>query len=339
MYSLFLWGRVEGWGGGDSRVPQSIAGPRIETKTHSRSHTHLRMSNVEWASTLRKPVHTWGWHANSIQGAGPGIGTYSVCVITVYGSISRMTYTCYFFHKRGLKTPSFKTRLRGWCHFEFAELQWLSYEKQAAKHVSFTVTSRHFTLGNKEGGKGDCDRSSVPYWNKSTTWMIYLFPSLKSREMPSPPLLLFELCSRSTWGGQHHARQWVARLLSLYFIYAEKVHTKGEKGVQPLWPEAISSVTPRALTKCMKQKHTCILFQQKRMRWVSDDSLKKKLAKAESCYVQCFSQIPGLYHWIWMSNKVLVMAWQYQSTEAVSYEAIWYKSVTWLPLRLLIMHD
>lgn len=62
----------------------------------------------------------------------------------------------------------------------------IELHKQPAEEVRFTVTSRHFSLGNKESGKRDCDRSSVAYWNKSPNWMIYLFPLFEAEKCCLP---------------------------------------------------------------------------------------------------------------------------------------------------------
>lgn len=70
--------------------------------------------------------------------------------------------------------------------FQIWRIMVIELHKQPAEEVWFTVTSRRFTLGNKESGKRDCDRSSVAYWNKSPTWMIYLFPLFEAEKCCLP---------------------------------------------------------------------------------------------------------------------------------------------------------
>lgn len=73
--------------------------------------------------------------------------------------------------------------------------------------------------------------------------MIYLSPHFEARNTVSP-LPLFELRWRSTWGGQHQARQSAVKLLPSYLVYAERRCTQKGEGVQQLQPEAIWYWTP-----------------------------------------------------------------------------------------------
>lgn len=114
--------------------------------------------------------------------------------------------------------------------YQIWRLMVIELHKQPAEEVRFSVTSRRFTLGNKESGKRDCDRSSVAYWNKSPTWIIYLFsPSLKRRDAASP-LPPFELRRWSTWGGQRRARQSTVKLLSPYLVYCMRRDSAYKRG-------------------------------------------------------------------------------------------------------------
>lgn len=146
-------------------------------------------------------------------------------------------YTCFFkwqatnLSTRWSHSSTFLKASTSTVSFQIWRIIVIELHKQPAEEVRFAVTSRRFSSKNKESGKGDCDRSSVAYWNKSPTWMIYLFPPpLWSREMLSPQLPLFELRWRSTWGGQRHARQWGCEaLVPIFSLCRETVHTKVER--------------------------------------------------------------------------------------------------------------
>lgn len=102
------------------------------------------------------------------------------------------------------------------CHFTFEELKWLSCINNLQRKSDFTVTSRRFTLGNKEmWKKGLWSQLRGILEQKPSLNDLSFLPALKQRNAVSP-LPLFELRWWSTWGGQHHARQLALKRLSSY---------------------------------------------------------------------------------------------------------------------------
>lgn len=128
----------------------------------------------------------------------------------------------------------------------------IELHKQPAEEVRFPVTSRRFTLGNKESGKRDCDRSSVAYWNKSPTWMIYLFPPLWSIRNAVSPLPLFELRLVEYLGRAAPCKTVGCEALVPIFSLCMRQCIQKGKGVQRFWPEAILCRAPWAWTKCVR---------------------------------------------------------------------------------------
>lgn len=112
--------------------------------------------------------------------------------------------------------------------FQIWRIKVIELHKQPAEEVRFTVTSRHFSLGNKESGKRDCDRSSVAYWNKSPTWMIYLFPLFEAEKCCLPTASVWAALVEYLGRAAPHKTVGCEALVPIFSLCRETVHTKGK---------------------------------------------------------------------------------------------------------------
>ena len=154
--------------------------------------------------------------------------------LSLFVSLDACVCACPFIFQYNLRSPLLHLRraIMSLVSFHIWGNLVIWLHNQPAVEVRFhclTVTSRCFTLENKESGKRDCDRSSMACWNKSPTWMIYLFPLFEAEKRSLPaasvwavlPEYLGRAAACKTVGYEAH--------VPTFSLHRDTVHTKGKE--------------------------------------------------------------------------------------------------------------